>query len=77
MRLLELKQFLVSHKSVSMLQLCQRFNSDAAVMRDMLQHFINKGNISCCKANNACGTQCVKCNPLLTEVYQWVGDRGY
>ena len=38
----------------------------------MLMHWQRKGCIRQCPRRQRCGSQCVKCNPLMTEVYQWL-----
>jgi hypothetical protein len=65
---------LQSQKVCNMFELTMRFNSSADVLRDMLNMWIRKGKVRCCRKTNQCGTQCVKCHPLITELYEWIDE---
>mgnify|MGYP001636613105 CR=1 FL=1 len=47
------------------------FDMDANALRGMLGKWINKGKLKKFSAESGCGTTCCKCNPLLTEIYEW------
>lgn len=66
------KSHLQTHKVCSLFELTVRFNANAEVLRDILRIWIRKGKVRCCQKTNRCGTQCVRCHPLVTELYEWV-----
>lgn len=72
MILSDLKTFLHSQRAANLMEMTQRFQTEPAVIRDMLQVWIRKGCIEKAAAVPGCGSSCSKCNPLLTEVYCWV-----
>jgi len=74
MILSNLKQYLFNHKAVNLHELTIALRADPDVIRAMLQHWIRKGCIQKRKANEACGGACRKCDPMLTEIYEWIGS---
>ena len=73
MILSELKDYLAKTKVSSMFELQLHFNTDAEVLRDMLEHWIRKGKIKKTKRSVKCGS-CQQCNPLMTELYEWIEE---
>lgn len=55
-----------------MVDLVNHFNMDADALRGMLGKWIVKGKIKKMSPNTSCGTSCCKCDPALTEFYEWV-----
>ncbi|MGZ8903036.1 MAG: FeoC-like transcriptional regulator, partial [Methylobacter sp.] len=45
---------------------------DADALRGMLGKWISKGNVRKLSAGASCGTSCCKCDPALTELYEWI-----
>lgn len=72
MILIDIKNYFVNKKIVTLQDLSQKFNVEAILLRNMLAHWIRKGNIRLLDRPNCCGTSCVKCNPALRETYQWI-----
>ncbi len=72
MILTQLKSHLRLNQTASLFDMALRFNTEPNVIRDMLQLWINKGKVRKCMKTPQCGSKCSKCDPLLTEVYQWV-----
>jgi hypothetical protein len=70
--LLELKHYLVQVKITSLASLSRYFNCDAELLRQMLTHWIRKGQVRHCRKTPNCGVKCMQCNPLLTEIYEWI-----
>ncbi len=68
------KSHIQSRKVCNMFELTLRFDTDDSIIRDMLQIWIKKGKIRCCQKTDKCGVKCLQCHPLLTEIYEWVGD---
>ena len=68
----ELRDHLKITGTASLLFLAQRFNADPNIVRDMLGFLIRKGNVKKCTQTPHCGSTCQRCDPLLTEIYQWV-----
>ncbi len=75
MLLQQIKQYLVARRIVSIMDLKREFNSDADILRDMLQLWIQKGQVRCLQKTPACGVRCTQCDPLFTEMYEWVAPQ--
>ncbi|MBX9586590.1 MAG: FeoC-like transcriptional regulator [Gammaproteobacteria bacterium] len=72
MLLQQVKQYLMQRHVVSLMDLKREFKSDSDVLRDMLQLWIAKGKVRCLQKTPACGVRCTQCDPLLTELYEWI-----
>jgi len=72
MNLLDIRNYLMHVKMASLSSLCHYFNCDSELLRQMLKHWIRKGKVRHCKKTPQCGVKCMQCNPLLTEIYEWV-----
>lgn len=68
----ELRLHLRLNRACNMYDLTVRFNTEAEIIRDMLQIWINKGCLRCSQKTDNCGSKCSKCHPLMTEIYEWV-----
>ena len=68
----QLKQHLQKHRITSLYDLVNTLQCEPDVVRDMLQRWIDKGKVSKCIRTPACGQACFKCDPMRTEMYQWV-----
>jgi hypothetical protein len=55
-----------------MVDLVNHFDMDADAIRGMLGKWISKGKIKSSSPNGSCGTSCCKCDPALTEFYEWI-----
>lgn len=75
MSLIDLKHYLQQIKICSLFQLSSYFNREPDVLRSMLQHWEYKGYIKKMSKTEKCGSSCSKCDPLYTEIYQWIGPR--
>lgn len=75
MSLLEIKHYMKQHRMSNLLGLMHYFNIDADLARNFLSHWQRKGKIKKMQKTNQCGTQCSKCDPTLTEIYEWVEDK--
>lgn len=72
MGLLEIKNYLMKVRIASLSSLCVYFNCDSELLRAMLGHWVRKGCIRKCTKKDACGTKCMQCSTLTTEIYEWV-----
>lgn len=72
MLLQQIKAYLKQRQIVSLLDLKREFGADADVLRDMLHLWIQKGQVRCLQKTPACGTRCTNCDPLFTEMYEWI-----
>lgn len=72
MILSELRDYLKNQRRASINELSVHFQIDAEALRGMLGKWIGKGKIKQTKPNAACGGGCCRCDPLLTEMYEWV-----
>lgn len=73
MSLLVLKKHMVQTRVTSLLDLSKHLNLSPEMVKDMLMHWIRKGSVRQLPKPTGCGNSCGKCNPLMTEVYEWVG----
>ena len=58
--------------SLHLADLVNHFNMDADALRGMLGKWISKGNVRKMPMESSCGTSCCKCDPALTELYEWI-----
>lgn len=72
MLLIKLKQYVKANRLVSLFELITRFNIEPDVLREMLKLLIRKGIVQLKSKTDNCGSKCVKCNPSVTELYEWV-----
>lgn len=72
MLLTKLKEYVKTHRLVSLFELTTSFNVDPEILRDMLRLLIRKGKVRQQNKTNQCGSKCVKCHPFVTEMYEWV-----
>jgi len=73
MILSDLRRYLQDKHRVTLNDLVLHFNVDANALRGMLGKWISKGKVKQSTVESGCGTSCCKCDPLLTEIYEWVG----
>ncbi len=73
MILSELRTYLQQKRRVTLNDLVLHFDIDADALRGMLEKWIRKGRLRKIPVDSACGTQCCKCDPALTELYEWLG----
>jgi putative ferrous iron transport protein C len=72
MILSDLRSYVKDQKRVALKDMEMRFNIDADALRGMLAKWINKGYVRKLPSGTACSTGCCKCDPALTELYEWV-----
>jgi hypothetical protein len=72
MILSDLRLYLKQQHRVALKDLVNHFGVDADALRGMLGKWISKGNVRRLTPEAACGTSCCKCDPALTELYEWV-----
>jgi len=72
MTLLELRDYLKTQRRVSLLDLTRHFDSAPDALRGMLAKWISKGKVRVARVQSSCGTSCCQCDPLLTEIYEWI-----
>ena len=72
MILSDIKKYLVMHRRVVLADLVNHFDVEPDAMRGMVDHWIRKGRVRKLQAASACGATCCKCDPTLTELYEWV-----
>jgi putative ferrous iron transport protein C len=77
MILSDLRSYLQDKQRATLNDLVIHFHIDANALRGMLGKWISKGKVRQLPLSGAaCGTGCCKCDPLLTEIYEWVDDAG-
>lgn len=72
MILSDLRDYLKQQHRVSLADLVTHFNIDADALRGMLSKWISKGYVRVMPLESSCGTSCCKCDPTLTELYEWI-----
>lgn len=72
MILSEIRDYLKQQHTVTLADLMVHFNIDADALRGMLGKWISKGYVRVVPLKSGCGTGCGKCDPKLTELYEWV-----
>ncbi|MGZ8226772.1 MAG: FeoC-like transcriptional regulator [Methylococcaceae bacterium] len=72
MILSDLRNLLKQQNRVALKDLVNHFNIDADALRGMLSKWISKGNVRKLSLESSCGTSCCKCDPTLTELYEWI-----
>lgn len=73
MILADLRSYLQLRHRVPLNDLVTHFQIDADALRGMLSKWMSKGKVRLVSGKNAnCGTSCCQCDPLLTEIYEWV-----
>lgn len=70
--ILELREYLRQQHRVSLKDLVTHFGMDADALRGMLGKWISKGKLRKLSLEANCGGSCCKCDPALTELYEWV-----
>lgn len=72
MILSDLRDYLKQQQRVTLQDLMIHFRMDADALRGMLAVWIRKGKVKKNAPDSvACGTSCCKCDPTLTELYEW------
>lgn len=72
MILSELRDYLQQQQRVTLNDLVIHFDTDADALRGMLGKWISKGRVKKLSPDANCGTSCCKCDPTLTELYEWI-----
>lgn len=72
MILSELRNYLQDKRRVTLNDLVLHFHVDANALRGMLGKWVSKGKVRISPVGGNCGSSCCKCDPLLTEIYEWV-----
>ena len=73
MILSDLKEYLKNQRRVVLNDAAQHFNMDANALRGMLDKWIHKGKVRKVSVEAGCGVTCCKCDPAMTEIYEWLG----
>lgn len=72
MILSDLRSYLKEKHCVALIDLVNHFDMEADAIRGMLGKWISKGKVRKLATDAACGTSCCKCDPTLTELYEWI-----
>jgi putative ferrous iron transport protein C len=72
MILSDLRSYLQEQKRVALKDMEMRFNIDADALRGMLSKWITKGYVRKLPSGTSCSSGCCKCDPALTELYEWI-----
>lgn len=72
MILSDVRSYLKEQKRVALKDIETRFNIDADALRGMLAKWISKGYVKKLPSGTSCSSGCCKCDPALTELYEWI-----
>lgn len=72
MILSQLRDYMKQQQRITLHNLVIHFKCDADALRGMLDKWVKKGKVNKLTPNSNCGTGCHKCDPSLTELYEWV-----
>jgi hypothetical protein len=70
--ILDLREFLKQQHRVALKDLVTHFDIEPDAIRGMLGKWISKGKVRKLSLEANCGGSCCKCDPTLTELYEWV-----
>ena len=76
MILSDLRSYIQERERVTLNDMVVHFHIDADALRGMLAKWISKGKVRQMPGGAECGGSCCKCDPLLTEIYEWIDDTG-
>lgn len=76
MILSDLRSYLRNRRRVALSDLVNHFAVEPDALRGMLSKWIAKGNLRKLSVDSNCGTSCCKCDPALTELYEWIEKPG-
>ncbi len=74
MILSDLRSYIKQQNRVALSELVNHFKIDADALRGMLDKWVKKGQVRKLSRESSCGTSCCKCDPALTELYEWVDN---
>ena len=70
--ILDLREFLKQQHRVALKDLVNHFDIEPDAIRGMFSKWISKGKVRKLSLEANCGGSCCKCDPTLTELYEWV-----
>jgi hypothetical protein len=68
-----IKRYLMQRRQATLADIAMHLDSPQEAVRGMLERWIRKGKVRRLQATSSCGSSCRKCDPALTEFYQWIG----
>ena len=71
MILSELRDYIRQRGQVSLQDLARHFDAEPTALRGMLEHWIQRGQVSRQRPSGACGGGCTQCDPMALELYCW------
>lgn len=69
-----IKRYLIQRRQATLADIAMHLDSPQEAVRGMLERWIRKGKVRRLQATASCGSSCRKCDPALTEFYQWIED---
>ena len=67
-----IKRYLSRCRQATLADIATHLDSPQEAVRGMLEQWIRKGKVRRLQATPSCGSSCNKCDPALTEFYQWI-----
>jgi FeoC like transcriptional regulator. len=74
MILRDLKDYMIHHNTVSLMDLVNHFDTDSIVIEQMLARWVKKDMIEVLnneQDGKGCGTTCYKCDERTLKFYKW------
>ncbi len=68
----DLRGYLQQQRRATLNELTLHFRVEADALRGMLGKWISKGKVRKIEPGPGCGSHCCKCDPGLTEIYEWL-----
>ena len=67
-----IKRHLMQRGPSSLADIAMHLDSPPTAVSGMLEQWIRKGRVRRIRATPSCGTSCCRCEPAVTELYQWL-----
>jgi hypothetical protein len=71
MILLEVREYLRTHRRVELRDLTYRFGMAPDALRAIVQKWVDKGRVEAVAARSECASGCHRCDVPVAETYVW------
>lgn len=68
------RDFVAEKRVTNVVEIARHVDAPATAVAPMVEHWVRKGCIQKRPKPAGCGKTCVKCDPALAQVVQWIGD---
>lgn len=67
------RDYVAEKHITNVVEIARHIQTPATAVGPMVEHWVRKGCIKKLAKPQGCGKTCVKCDPALAQVVQWVG----